>query len=203
MAEIEFKRRGTPLWAVVLGLIVIALIVWVVVRQMGGAPTTVADTTATPAATTPAAPAAPPQTPAERYAAFVDSAPTVAEGETAVYVADGLGRLADAMQQKYPANGVQVNLIRAMSDSLRLPGVAPRRQTDMAQAALFAAGFAINPGDAAGPVTQAASAVQLDKTLHQQLDVVRKVFRTARDAMSGEAKPTTPATPAGAAAPKG
>ena len=193
MAEIEFKRRGTPLWVVLLALIVVALVVWLVVRQHGGAPTAAAPTPA-PTTTAPAppgaqAPAAPPQTPAERYAAVVDSLPAVPATGTATYVAEGLSRVADALQEKYRASGVQVNLIRAMSDSLRLPGIVTRRQTDMAQAAFFAAGYAISRTDAAGPVTQAASAVQLEQPLDKQLPAVRKVFKTARDAIKGGAAP--------------
>jgi hypothetical protein len=201
MAEIEFKRRGTPLWAVLLALIVIALIVWFVLRKPPGAPTAAAPAPA-PTATQPSTPApaaAPPQTPAERFSAYVDSQPTVPDAATASYVADGLSRLADAMQEKYPASGVQLNLIRAMSDSLRLPGIAPRRQTDMAQAAFFAAGYVISHNDAAGPVTQAASSVQLEQPLPKQLPAVRKVFRAARDAIKGAA---APGAPGGGAAPK-
>lgn len=208
MAEIEFKRRGTPLWVVLLALILIALAVWLFVRRSSDAtptpapatPTTPAPATTTPPPTgaTPAPAPAAAAAPLAVYSAFVDSTASVSGAEVTRYVAEGLRRLADAMQQATPGNGVQINLVRAMADSLRLPDIAPRRQADMAQAAFFAAGYALNRGNAAGDVSTAASQVQLDRTLQQQVPQIRNVFVKARDAMKGGA----PNAPAGAPVPK-
>lgn len=200
MAEIEFKRRGTPLWVVVLALIVIALVAWFFVRR-AAAPAAPATPTPATAPATPATGAATPApaaaTPLAAYSAFVDSLPKRG-GDAAVVVSDGLRLLAGALQQQYPNNGVQVNLVRAMADSLRLPGVTPRRQADMAQAAFFATAFAMGRGGAGDTVNVAAAQVLLDKSLSQQMPAVRRAFEAASRTLKAPPQPAKPAVPPGA-----
>jgi hypothetical protein len=207
MAEIEFKRRGTPLWAVVLALAVIGVALWLIFGRGDAAGPAATDPAApgqaAPAPGTPGSPSTPstgaaPSPPGAAaptggavgaFAAFVAEQRTPAGTEVGPYVGEGLQRLAAALQERYPTAGVQVVLIRAMSDSLRLPGLAPERQTDMAQAAFFAAGFAMGRAGPGGNVGAAASQIELRRPLARQLPAVRSAFTAARDALQ---------TPAGA-----
>jgi hypothetical protein len=202
MAEIEFKRRGTPLWAVLLVLLVLALVVWLflrgrvddeAIRTPAPAPTPTQPTPGAPP--TGQSPPAPTASPVAEYSSFVTGRPAPAPTEIPAYVSDGLRLLAGAIQERHPASGVQTNLLRAMADSLRLPDITPARQTDMAQAAFFAAAYAMGRGGAGDRVNTAASQVRLQVPLREQMPAVLGVFRAAKSALDSAGT----APPAGAA----
>jgi hypothetical protein len=129
------------------------------------------------------------------YSSFVTGRAAPAPAEISAYVSDGLRLLAGAIQERHPASGVQINLVRAMADSLRLPDIAPARQTDMAQAAFFAAAYAMGRGGVGDRVNTAASQVRLQVPLREQIPAVLGVFRAAKTAFDSAAT----APPAGAA----
>jgi hypothetical protein len=220
MAEIEFKRRGTPLWAVVLVLIVIAGIVWALVGR--GRPAAVpADTTAAAdstaagavapmdsahqaaAAKAPAPVTAPASSvgPAVRFAAWVDTtkAPASADQQPA-HIGQGIQLLADALQERVPLAGAQVMMLRAMADTLMMPNLKASQYTNATQAAFFGAAYALRRTSAEVPLNDKATVISLTKPLSQQSREVQSFFTTAAKVLR-EPIAKQPVTPPPAVAP--
>jgi hypothetical protein len=199
MAEIEFKRRGTPVWVVLLALIVLAAILYGIFfrgsPQTAVAPAASGTTPTGPAATpaAPAAPAAPALPPARAFAAWSDSvhvpsAPDAAAG----YVADGIRKLGAALRERVPMAGGQHLLVDAMADTIAMPTTTEAKRTDAMQAAFFAAAYAMRgtpPGEA---LQTSASRLVLQRSITQQAKSVEDVFKAAgralRDSIAEPAK---------------
>jgi len=218
MAEIEFKRRGTPLWAVVLALLIVAAIVWALVVRRHAPAAVAADSAAaiTPtdsakkAAGAKAAARAPMTAPAAatgpstQFAAWTDSAkmPAAADAQPA-HIGEGLQLLAGALAERVPLAGVQVNMIRAMADTLRMPNLKASQYTNATQAAFFAVGYALRQTTAAQPLNDKATVISLTKPLAQQGPEVRSFFTTAakvlRAPIAKDSAPAKPVAPANSA----
>lgn len=202
MAEIEFKRRGTPLWAVVLVLLVIAGALYALFGRGGDPAPATADSTAatpTPAAPGAAAPATPaaPTGPLATLSAWVDTAKVgTGAAPVAAYAGTGLRLLADAVQEKAPMAGIQYMMIRAMADTVLMPDTPARKQLDATQAAFFAAQFALRDKPGAARIETAAQKLQLNVPLAQQRADVENFFKVSRDVLRDPSKP-----PAGGPAP--
>ncbi len=223
MAEIEFKRRGTPLWLVLLILLVVGGGAYAWFAGRGGDPAT--QTAATPAAGSPApatpapgasspsaapAPAAGPAAELVRFVGTREYPGTDAAAQRA-YLVEGVRHLATAATQLAPTSGVQINLLRAVADTLALPETTPRRMTDLTQLAFFAFGHAMGSGSAVGVrLQEEAGQLQPGVAIGQQSKAVRNFFRTAADLVQnpqranapapgtpGAAPPTQPAAPGG------
>ena len=211
MAEIEFKRRGTPLWAVVLALLIVAAIVWALVVRRHAPAAVAADSAAaiTPtdsakkAAGAKAAARAPMTAPAAatgpstQFAAWTDSAkmPAAADAQPA-HIGEGLQLLAGALAERVPLAGVQVNMIRAMADTLRMPSLKPSQYLNATQAAFFAAAYALRQTSASTPLSEKATAILLTKPLAQQASQIQSFFATAGQVLKAPIKPqSTPAPP--------
>ncbi|AHG91201.1 hypothetical protein J421_3664 [Gemmatirosa kalamazoonensis] len=217
MAEIEFERRGTPLWKVVLALLVVAAIVWAILARRGGGTPALADSTAATPATDSAAAAAaknvPPAPvtapaaaagPSAQFATWADTSKMPSGGDQqAAYVGDGLQLLAGALQERVPLAGVQVNMIRAMADTLRMPNLKASQYTNATQAAFFAVGYALRQTTAAQPLNDKATVISLTKPLAQQGQEVRSFFTTAakvlRAPIAKDSAPPKPVAPANSA----
>jgi hypothetical protein len=210
MAEIEFKRRGTPLWAVVLVLLVIAAALYALfgrgkatpVPQPADTGAAAPNAPATPAAGAPATPAAP-AGPIPALAAWADSAKVPPSAEVAPYVSNGLRLLADALQARAPMAGAQILMIRAMADTVAMPASTPDKQLNATQAAFFATQFAMRDKPGAARLENAAQRLDLKTPLAKQRDDVQRFFKTAsevmRDPNQGLATPVGPNAPAPAA----
>jgi hypothetical protein len=191
MAEIEFKRRGTPLWAVVLVLLVIAAALYALFGRGKATPATqpadtaVAATPNAPTTPTPGAPAAPPTAagPIPAFAAWVDSVKVPASGDVTAYVSSGLRLLADALQVRAPMAGAQLLMIRAMADTVAMPGSTPEKRLNATQAAFFATQFAMRDKPGAARLENAAQRLDLKTPLTKQREDLQKFFETARDVM--------------------
>jgi hypothetical protein len=210
MAEIEFKRRGTPVWAVVLVLLVIAVVLYFVFGRHTGAPATqAADTSSTApaaapapgaasgstgaAATSPAAPAAA-VTGIGRFAAWVDSAKMPSDAASqAEYLGAGLSSLADALKERAPQAGAQYVLVRALADTVRMPNRTPKDQVNSVQAAFFATSYALRDYTGGQKLGVSASSIQLTKGLGDQKTEIQKFFKSARDVMRNPGAPVPPA----------
>jgi len=217
MAEIEFERRGTPLWKVVLALLVVAAIVWAILARRGGGTPALADSTATAPASDSAAAAAaknvPPAPvtapaatagPSAQFATWADTSKMPSGGDQqAAYVGGGLQLLAGALQERVPLAGVQVNMIRAMADTLRMPNLKASQYTNATQAAFFAVGYALRQTTAAQPLNDKATVISLTKPLAQQGPEVRSFFTTAakvlRAPIAKDSAPAKPVAPANSA----
>jgi len=194
MAEIEFKRRGTPVWAVLLVLLVVAGILYGVFARRSSQPApAVTDTLTTPtgpaAAPAPsAATPAPAVSPVDAYAAWADTAkmPTGAT-PAAHYVATGLRLLVPALKDRAPMAGVQHLMVAAMADTLDMPNLTEAKQTDVAQAAFFAIGYATRSTPTGGALDKAATRVQLKTPLASQRPAIEHFFKTAAQVWRGPA----------------
>ena len=208
MAEIEFERRGTPVWKVVVALLVVVAIVWAILARRGGHTPALADSTAaapasgdSAAAKAKNAPPAPVTAPAAtagasaQFATWADTSKMPGAGDQqAAYVGDGLQLLAGALQERVPLAGVQVNLIRAMADTLRMPNLKASQYTNATQAAFFAVGYALRQTTAAVALNDKATVISLTKPLSQQSQEVRSFFATAAKVLREpiSAQTTTP-----------
>lgn len=210
MAEIDFKRRGTPLWAVLLVLVVIGTALYALFTGRGDQPVTAAaDSTETTTPATPAAPApgqaptpAAPSGPLAQLSAWVDSAPAPTGVEqTTAYASRGLTLLADAMQEKAPMAGAQQVLVRAMADTVGQAASTPRKRLDATQAAFFAVVYAMRQTPGGARLENAAQRLELTRPLAEQGQDLKKFFQTARDVFTDPSK-GLPGAPAPAGAPK-
>lgn len=204
MAEIEFKRRGTPVWAVLLVLLVVAGILYGVFARRGGQPAAVPTDTVTtptgPAATTaPAATPAPAVAPLVAYDMWADSAKAPAGGpELARYVASGLRAALPVIKERAPMSGVQQVLISASADTLEMPTTSETKQTEVAQAAFYAVSYAQKTSGAdttkanAAAIENAAAAIQLKTPLSKQRDAVQNFFKSAAKAWRATTVPAKP-----------
>ncbi len=185
MAEIEFTRRGTPLWAVVLVLLVLGGVAYYFLRPGRSAPVEVgADTAVVPAAAAPsgATPAvAPPLAPVPALAKWVDTATTT---DAASYASAGLRLVASAMEVRAPQAGAQIVMVRAMADTLAMPDLTDKKRTDAAQAAFFATAFAMRTTPGGAKIEHAASVIQLGKPLGAQRNDLQNYFRATSEALT-------------------
>lgn len=209
MAEIEFKRRGTPLWAVVLVLLVIAGVLYALFGR-GGSTRATADSTSAAAPTTsdsaaPSKVAEAPLTPLAAFAKWADTAkaPTDQAG-AAAYVGQGVRMLGKALEERAPMAGAQHVLLRALADTISMPTTPAPHAVQSARLAFNAASYAL--GNTAGAQRIVASIQGIDekKSLAAQGAVFKDAFRDVAKALPDSGKlqtlqPTVrpPAPPAG------
>ncbi|MDF1501838.1 hypothetical protein [Roseisolibacter sp. H3M3-2] len=202
MAEIEFKRRGTPLWLVLLVLAVLGGAAWFFVRQRPEAPVaqTAADSAAapagSPAAAAPAAPA--PTGPSVNLARFADSASLPgADAEQRRYLSQAMRLMADVLQEKAPTNGVQQSLLRAVADTLAMADTRAERVADLTQLGFFAYAYALNDAKVDdGKLSTAASQMQPNVAVGRQKSIVDGYLRLSRDILRGVASKGADTIPA-------
>jgi hypothetical protein len=214
MAEIEFKRRGTPLWLVLLVLAVLGGGAWFFLESRPDAPTvTAADSaaavTATPGAAAPAAaaPAAPTSAVAQ-FARFSDTGRLPGgDADQRKYIGDAMRLMAGVLREKAPNNGVQINLLQAIADTLAMPDTKAERVPDLTQLAFFAYAYALNDAKVDdGKLTSAASQLQPNVALGKQASIVNGYLRLSRDVLTGrtpDAADTIPAPRTSAPPPSG
>jgi 2-oxoglutarate dehydrogenase E2 component (dihydrolipoamide succinyltransferase) len=208
MAEIEFKRRGTPLWAVVVVLLVIAGILYALFgRGRPGTAVAPADTTA-PAVAGDSASRAPATAaaagPIADLSTWADSSKMPqAPADAAQYVAQGLRMIVPALKVRAPMAGVQHVMLGAMADTIAMPTTSAAKQTDAAQAAFFATAYAIRDHNAGADLQNAAASFQLKRTLTQQRSQVQSFFKAAARALADTTTPRKPQVPGAPGAPAG
>ena len=209
MAEIQFERRGTPLWLVLLILLLVGAGAYFAFgrRPAAPAPAVSADSAqapATVAATPGAAPAAPaaPSGPSAEFARFVDAGafPSAATAQR-TYLTDATRKMADVLQERAPSAGVQTVMLRAVADTIAMPSTTPARVAELTQLAMFAFAHALTSAKVDdGRLAPAASALQLGVPLTQQTQQVNDYLKVARDVLRGGASAGGAAP--GAAAPR-
>jgi hypothetical protein len=211
MAEIEFKRRGTPLWLVLLILLLLGAGAYFAFGRRPDAATVA--TGANPAQTAAATPApgatgaTPPAAaggPSVEFARFVDAGafPTAAPAQR-TYLIDATRKMADVLQERAPSSGVQTVMLRAIADTIAMPDTKPARIADLTQLAMFAFAHALTGAKVDdGRLAPAAGAVQAAVPLTQQTQQVNAYMKAARDllrdgAAGGAAAPgaAAPAAP--------
>jgi hypothetical protein len=211
MAEIEFKRRGTPLWLVLLILLLLGAGAYFAFGRRPDAATVAAGANpAQTAAVTPApgaTGATPPPAaggPSVEFARFVDAGafPTAAPAQR-TYLIDATRKMADVLQERAPSSGVQTVMLRAIADTIAMPDTKPARIADLTQLAMFAFAHALTGAKVDdGRLAPAAGAVQAAVPLTQQTQQVNAYMKAARDllrdgAAGGAAAPgaAAPAAP--------
>jgi hypothetical protein len=215
MAEIEFQRRGTPLWLVLLVLAVLGAVAWFFVRERPPEPATQTAADSAAAAVAPgtqaAAPAAPaaPAGPSAQFVQFADAGglPST-EAEQRSYLSRAMRLMADVLQEKAPGKGVQMNLLRAVADTLAMPATKAERAADLTQLGFFAYAYALNDAKVdQGKLSTAAGQLQPNVALGRQKAIVDGYLRLSRDILTGATSkgadtipaPRTSAPPAGTA----
>ena len=204
MAEIQFERRGTPLWLVLLILVLLGAGAYFVFARRPGAPAPAASAESAqapagapaPTAGTPAPAAA--GGPSAEFARFVDAGafPSAAAAQRA-YLTDATRKMADVLQERAPASGVQTVMLRAVSDTIAMPNTTPARIAELTQLAMFAFAHALTSSKVDdGRLAPAASAVQPAVPLTEQTQQVNDYLKTARDVLRGGAGSAPPAAPA-------
>ncbi len=199
MAEIDFKRRGTRLWLVLLIRLVVGggAAYCLLDRGPGARVATAADSAATNAApSTPGAPAAgaAPTTTSGPTAAFVRFADTrrlpTDDGSTQrAYLGEALRLMSGVLQEKAPAKGVQINMLQAIADTLAMTETKAERVPDLVQLAFFAYAYALKDSKVDdGSLTTAAGQLQPNVALGKQAQQVNGYLRLSRDILTG----TTP-----------
>ena len=193
MAEIEFQRRGTPLWLVLLVLAVLGGGAWLFVRERPAEPVgqTAADSAAPTvapgaAAARPAAPAAP-AGPSAQFVRFADAgALPAAESEQRTYLSRAMRLMADVVQERAPSKGVQMSLLRAVADTLAMPATKTERVADLTQLGFFAYAYALNDAKVdEGKLSAAASQLQPNVPVGRQKKIVDGYLRLSRDILKG------------------
>jgi len=211
MAEIEFKRRGTPLWVVVLVLLVIAGVLYALFGRhrtpatadstsaaaptTGGSPSVSAAPSGAGGQTSAGAPASNvPATAVGRLSVWADSAKMPSDAATQRgYIAEGIGRLAGALEEAMPQAGAQYVLVKALADSVRLPNRTPNQVINDLQASFFAAAYPLRDYTNGQHVNDAASAIQLTRPIGQQRAEIEKYFKAAAAAFRSPGSKTAPA----------
>lgn len=208
MADIEFKRRGTPLWLVLLVLVALGAAAYFIFERRGADTTQQAaastDTTAAPAAT--AAPAGPqssaPLPPpagntgaAAELVRFLGAQPFPATGAAAqrTHLTQAVRLMSGVAQQHAPGSGVQIVLLNAVADTMAMPDTKAERLTDLTQLAFFAFGHAMGENTPVGrKLTQLASQIQLGTPIGEQVTPVRRYFAEAREVVRDPQKALQP-----------
>jgi hypothetical protein len=197
MAEIKLERKGTPIWPWILGLLLLAGLLWYfLTRDNDGATATAGDTTAAVTDTTGAvagpavaggatANAAGTGADVEDFATFVGRNDTSAETEeNHQYTASGIRSLAASIERMGGgASGQAAQTMRTLADSLQITGGNDDRHADMAKRAFQAAVGAMGTGANVGAARTAAGAIDVSQPLLSQTARVRTFFERARDAM--------------------
>lgn len=190
MAEIEFKRRGTPLWLVLLVLVIVGVGAWFLFERRPDAPATATPADSTVTATAPAATAAPAPAAAGPTAEFVRFADTgrlpSGDAEQRKYLGDAMRLMAGVLQERAPLAGVQINLLRAIADTLAMPDLKAERVPDLTQLAMFAYGYALNDAKVdSGRLTTHAGQFQPNVPVSKQAAIVNSYLRLSRDVLTG------------------
>ena len=191
MAEIKLERKGTPIWPWILGLLLLAGLLWYFLGRGDDAATTTGDTTAAAVTGATGAAAAPSfgidGNPAgeENFITFVDRNDTSGETEANhQYTANGIRRLAVMLQTS--AGGANDGPWIAMStiaDSLQTTGPGDDRHAEMAKRAFTLAVGVMGSGGNVAPARTAAEAIDTARPLGEQTAQVRTFFERARDVM--------------------
>jgi hypothetical protein len=187
MAEIKLERKGTPIWPWILGLLLLAALLWYFLGRDSDA-TTTGDTTAVGATGAAVAPATGIDgNPAgeEGFIAYVDRNDTSGETEANhQYTADGIRRLAAMLQTSGGgANDGPWITMSTIADSLQLTGPGDDRHADMAKRAFQLAVGAMGSGAGVAQARTAAEAIDTARPLGEQTAQVRIFFERARDVM--------------------
>jgi hypothetical protein len=208
MAEIEFKRRGTPLWLVLLILLLVGAVAYFAFGRGRDAATVAATPNPAPTAAATPAPGATGATPpaatggaSAEFARFVDAGafPAAAAAQR-TYLTDATRKMADVLQERAPSSGVQTVMLRAIADTLAMPDTKPARIADLTQLAMFAFAHALTGAKVDdGRLAPAAGAVQPAVPLTAQTRQVNDYMKAARDllrdgAAGGAAAPGAPAS---------
>lgn len=212
MADIDIQRKRGGTWAWVLGLVLLALLAWLLLELFDGDDEAEVVEAAVPAGTTPAAPAGPvpvlvvdPSVPAPAVAAFVSHirGGEAQMGKDHLYTAEGITRMATALRELVQAHRGLSPEARAQAGEFytRAAALVASPDTMLAHAdwvhaaAMDAAGVMEGLAeDVKGPVPElreqvaqvraAAQAIDPDKDLLAQEEQVRGFFRQSADAMS-------------------
>lgn len=196
MAEIDFKRKGTPLWLVLLILMVLGAGGYFLLgRRPEPAPQAVA--TDAPTATAAAAtPAAAPLAPTAAFAKFANERrfpPTDAAAQRS-FLSDASRQLSTVLQERAPDKGVQIALLRSVADTIAMAETKVERLPDLTQLAFFVFANAFS-GNRAGsaPLNSFAARVQPNVAIGRQAQAIQGFVDAVREAL------TSPAAAAGAA----
>jgi hypothetical protein len=194
MAEIKLERKGTPIWPWILGLLLLAALLWYFLgRDNDGAATTTGDTTAAMTDTTGGAAAGGAMAGGaagagaagtEDFVAYVGRNDTSGETEeNHQYTAGGIRSLAASLERMGGSSAQAVPTLRMLADSLQITGGNDDRHADMARRAFQAAVGAMPAGAGTDAARTAANAIDVSQPLLSQTAKVRTFFERARDAM--------------------
>lgn len=212
MADIDIQRKRGGVWAWVIGLLLLAGLVWLVAELVDGPDEVEAGEAAVPAAAAPMAPAAPapvlvidPSVPAPAVAAFVGHVRggEARMGSDHLYTAEGITRMATALRELEQAHRGLSAEARAQAGEFYTRAaalvVSPdtlRAHADWVHAAAMDAAGVMEglAEEVKGPVPEmreqvaqvrtAAQAIDPARDLTAQEQQVRTFFRQAADAMS-------------------
>ncbi|HEV2132500.1 MAG TPA: hypothetical protein VGR27_15405 [Longimicrobiaceae bacterium] len=211
MADINVERKGPSIWPWIIGLIVLALLIWALAEMLGGdrvdtaavvddtvlGTTEVAPTTPTTDVTAAAAPAA-----VQEFVQWVDRRdPQTDMGLQHEYTSNGLRQLADALEslaQRHgdrPAVQQSIQTMRQQADRLEQSDAASTQHANMTRDAFTSAADAMNTlhqeyhpqasdvDSQVNQVRQAAQAIDTGTPLLQQQERVQTFFDRSRDAV--------------------
>lgn len=193
MAEIKLEKKGTPIWPWILGLLLLAALLWYFLGRNDDGVTTVGDSTAVVSPMDSGAVVAGGVDGAPGgeidFFAFVDrndmSRETEANHE---YTADGIRRLAAMLQRNAgTAGGAATSgpwmTMSMLADSLQMTDPNSDRHADMAKRAFQLAVGAMGTGTGTAEARTAADAIDTNRMLLEQSAQVRTFFERARDAL--------------------
>lgn len=200
MTQLHIERKERTAWPwVLLGLLLVALLLWFVFGRADTDEGAVADRT--PPVLTDSAPvAAAVAMPAElsEFVRFVDTRSGAEAGAAHDYTADGLRRLADALgavATSASVSGVDVDQrltgIRERADAMQREPTSTQHALQAREAAMLAGGLlqqmqAARAGtveSAPGPVNDAAQAISAERPLLEQVSEVQRFFEQAASAL--------------------
>jgi hypothetical protein len=194
MAEIKLERKGTPIWPWILGLLLLAALLWFFLGRdtdgaantAGDSATAALDSAGSAANTIPVGVEGSPST-EETFVQWVDRGDTSGETEANhAYTANGIRRLAVMLQAQSGANASTDGPWMTMSmlaDSLQTTGAGDDRHADMARRAFQLAVGAMGNGEGVAQARSAADAINTSAPLGAQTQQVRAFFERARDVL--------------------
>lgn len=209
MAEIQFERKGTPVWLVVLILAVVATAAYFLLarRPEPAAQTATATDSTTATAVAPAAPAAP-LGPSAEYVKFATERRFPKDDAAAQrpFLSDVARHLSSVLQERAPTQGVQILLLKSIADTIAMPDTKASRLPDLTQLAFFVFANAYKAGaqgnsslvDFAGRIQPNVPVGTQARDIQAYLDAARDQLRPGgvkRDSTL-PAPPATPAAPA-------